>query len=475
MNSISPVSTSAGVLSMCVRKVLSTARAHRWPLVGLVAIAAAAIACPSRVIAQTPITYDRTTFLHGFNGTPGTWLTFGTPSTLAQQVFLGANGYLAPQLDGTNTVYFQRDQLRDTLNRYGGAQVLVGHSMGGLVARAALQLNGANIAGIIAVGTPHEGTLLANNASNILPFFTDVQRRVNDAYWAVDANLLGLLHFFVSNDFPKISALAALFNPNSSAIRDLRTDSPTIATLDGQYDWVPHANVYGVIPTRNAVLRVAQSLQNDDAGFDGAVSRKSVSKAGFKACKYIGYALIVTSFTARKCAWADKVLGRIDERWATWVNGSPSDQPFDGVVSNARTVYPGSQLYDPSLNFPANLVDHNDLTYHSTAVAQIANAMLAIGMQRVGAPPNVGPVAVTGPATVNLCGGSWFAAPNGGTTPITYSWTVGTNSYNTGTSNEFDYSPTRYGGITISVTATDAQGNTGTGSKSVTVSSQGAC
>ncbi len=372
---------------------------------------------------QSSLNYDRTTFLHGFNGSPASWLAFGTPTALGQQVFLGANGYLAPQLAGTQTINFQRGQLRDTLNYYGGAEVLVGHSMGGLVARAALQSNGSNIAGIITVGTPHEVTLLANNASNIVPFFSDVQRRVSDAYWAVDATLFGLLHFFVSNDFPKISQLAALFDPNSPAIKDLRTDSPTIGTLDQQYDWVPHANVYGVIPTRNAVLRVAQSLQNDDAGFDGIVSRKSFSKSAFKSCKYIGYVLIVTSATARKCAWADKVLGRMDDQWATWVNGSPSEQPFDGVVSNARQVYPGSHLYDASLNFQANLVNHNNLTYHATAIAQIANAMVAIGMQRASGGGQTLTAAISGPDAVNTDWYStWGAQVTGGSAPYTYSW-----------------------------------------------------
>lgn len=424
--------SSAFQISLRVRPILPYATAivdavrrnlERCLLAIGVLLLASSVIHPISLAGQSPLNYDRTTFLHGFNGTPGSWLTFGTPSALSQYVFLGANGYLAPQLDGTNTIYAQRNQLRDTLNYFGGAQVLVGHSMGGLVARAALQSNGANIAGIITVGTPHEGTLLANNANNIVPFFTDVQRRVDDAYWAVDATSLGLMHFFVSNDFPKIAQLAALFNPHSAAIADLRTDSPTIATLDNQYDWVPHANVYGVIPTRNAVLRVAQSLQNDDAGFDGAVSRKSSAKSGFKACKHIGYALIVTSFTARKCAWADKVLGRIDDRWATWVNGSPSDQPFDGVVTNARQVYPGSHLYDASLNFQANLVDHNDLTYHVTAIAQIANAMFAIGMQRVAGGGQTLTAAISGPDAVNTDWYStWSAQVSGGTPPYTYSW-----------------------------------------------------
>ena len=63
----------------------------------------------------------------------------------------------------------------------GGQQVLVGHSMGGLVSRATFVANPANVAALVTVGTPHEGTLLADNADKIITWLDNVRVRVGDA------------------------------------------------------------------------------------------------------------------------------------------------------------------------------------------------------------------------------------------------------------------------------------------------------
>ena len=81
----------------------------------------------------------------------------------------------------TATINSQRDEFRTALTGIGGQKVLVGHSMGGLVSRATFVANPANVAALVTVGTPHEGTLLADNADKIITWLDNVRVRVGDA------------------------------------------------------------------------------------------------------------------------------------------------------------------------------------------------------------------------------------------------------------------------------------------------------
>jgi hypothetical protein len=72
------------------------------------------------------------------------------------------------------------------------------------------------------------------------------------------------------------------------------------------------------------------------------------------------------------------------------------------------------------------------------------------------------------------CGGTWNAS-SGGVPPLHYVWTARGQTFDTGTTNNFNYKPTTTGTFTICVTITDSHGTTGSGSKSVTASTQGVC
>lgn len=101
--------------------------------------------------------------VHGYACNSGYWHAMRRALTSAgiqhdavdlEPIFGDIEDYL-PQLD--------RLVDRATHAAYGKPVVVVGHSMGGLVARAYLRCYGADrIARIITIGTPHNGTILAN-------------------------------------------------------------------------------------------------------------------------------------------------------------------------------------------------------------------------------------------------------------------------------------------------------------------------
>lgn len=383
----------------------------------------------------------------------------------------------------------------------GTQHVLVGHSLGSLVARG-LYVNNSGlrplITGIVTVAAPHQGAPFADNAETARRFFADVQRRVNGGLAAAQMAFWIQAFFAPAGLQPLYVTIAAIVVDKTSGqqinldnvtqltkvpvLPELQTSSQVIASLNGNVAdaAIPHANVYGTIPLRDAVYRLKVAMENNDAGFNDAVNKRKQGLGLFKVCKYMGYGTIVGAGAARRCAYAAKVINRVDDRWALYANGAdaygrPKQVAFDGIVPNERSRYPATTRLMFDQHVPG--INHMNIYKTRAGLDQVAAGMRKMGMESVTPPPPPPgiPVSISGPSTVALCGGTWFATPSGGTAPYTYTWRVGTQSFNTGSSNQLDYAPSSYGTFSIQATATDAQGNSGTGSKSVTASTGGMC
>jgi hypothetical protein len=164
------------------------------------------------------------------------------------------------------------------------------------------------------------------------------------------------------------------------------------------------------------------------------VKQRDLAMKAFRTCKVIGYGIIVGSGLARKCAYAAKVLGRVDDRWARYVNGTETGTlnfpiavqgqvarrvPFDGIVSNELSRYPG--LSDPTRMIPVLGVNHQNLYSTRASLDQVTFAMKLFGM--VGTPPPALSASISGPnSLLDGVGGTWTAAVIGGVTPYTYQW-----------------------------------------------------
>jgi len=188
----------------------------------------------------------------------------------------------------------------------------------------------------------------------------------------------------------------------------------------------------------------------------------------FKGCKKINYLMVFRIEAARRCSYAARVLGRIDDRWTRYVNGTeskpgflfpievPRDVPFDGIVSNERSRYPG--LTNPDWDLPVvDSANHQNIYKRRDGLGRIAQAMILIGMTQAPTglpdPPDLA-VAISGPAAVRpgaTC--TWSATATNGTAPYSYAWSPGGDT----SAGAFGYTN---GGapFTVSVTVTDAAG-----------------
>jgi hypothetical protein len=276
-----------------------------------------------------------------------------------------------------------------------------------------------------------------------------------------------------------LAMLVSEFGLKDAAMNDIKTTSPTIAELAAS-DPLPHANVLGRIGRRNAVIRVGVSMKYGDSQYDSYIHWKNRIKSAVKACRQIGWNMIIRTNVGHICNQVDNALGSLDDRWAYFTMGPAEKRnpnaTFDGLVPTSHSQYPGTSLTDPAVNFTAVTVNHQNIQYNPIGISEIVRAMQQVRMRPPPPPPpppgTIGSVTISGSTEVQAgCTGSWIAIPYGGVGPYTYVWTVDGVTYDTGGSDQLNYVAGSPGSFTIQVTVTDSQGSTGSQSKLVSVTS----
>lgn len=128
----------------------------------------------SRSVAQ-----DRpVVFIHGLKSDEGTWTN--AAKRLEARVAIDAR---RPSLDWTLTYESQANQIQESaLGSLPGTTIAVGHSNGGLVARQWSRLH--PLAGIITVGTPHQGVPLVTNFWSYIHFNDALYYAIGDVFSA---------------------------------------------------------------------------------------------------------------------------------------------------------------------------------------------------------------------------------------------------------------------------------------------------
>ncbi len=167
--------------------------------------------------------------LHGYGCNSGYWSCF-TPMLDAARIS-HASIDMEPLLAGIDEFVPQVARAIDALCAQSGAAkvIVVGHSMGGLVARAYLRSHGcARIAQVLTLGTPHHGTALADRA----PGANALQMRRWDHAGAQDNAWL--------------EALAASESPHTRAlITSIYTHHDNIVSPQSS-SWLPGAHNIGI-------------------------------------------------------------------------------------------------------------------------------------------------------------------------------------------------------------------------------------
>lgn len=151
-NPTAPVLTAAAFLRMYLEELVATLVSSSWhmPFFRLAAM-------PAVLGCGTPVL-----LIHGYGCNSGYWQPLARALRAARISHHAVN--LEPVLGDIDCYLAQVSHAVDSLCAATGAVqvVIVAHSMGGLVARSWLRANGwQHVAGLITLGTPHQGTALA--------------------------------------------------------------------------------------------------------------------------------------------------------------------------------------------------------------------------------------------------------------------------------------------------------------------------
>ena len=238
------------------------------------------------VLARTTIVCsdDRYIWLHGLEGQHGanTWDIYNA-------MFTGQQGHVLEYESDKSIATIARNLYRNKIQAMdtSGSMVVIGHSMGGLVARSLLK-HSANFKGVITVGTSNNGSVLLMNTVNgkVYDFFSNA---INMANSAIDASL----YSGIISGFPVTTLAAPLIVPvtifknktvnttlfllkqvmnagigiykfGHPCIRDMIPGSDFLVDLNSKPHNVPMLNVYGA-EDHWQVVRALSSLSKVDA------------------------------------------------------------------------------------------------------------------------------------------------------------------------------------------------------------------
>lgn len=199
-------------------------------------------------------------YQHGFCSGAGTWSAMR--DRVPETHFVGVEqGY---SLNPDQQIDVQTSDLEGRLSAQGvGGNIVVAHSQGGLIARRLGQRRPDLVSGVVTIGTPHEGALIASNP----PYVIQDQLR----------NAVGDICF---GDLMCELTIAVIRETNSKLIGygvgeavplagDVQAGSPLLRSLNGQseyrYETFRRASIQNIVPIRFTLFRLIGDGRTDRA------------------------------------------------------------------------------------------------------------------------------------------------------------------------------------------------------------------
>lgn len=361
---------------------------------------------PVCAFAQSVQQYSGTVFVPGAGEDYTVWTrqhSSGQASFQAYDAAVVLGNWLFPQAIPTNsTVAAQASSLRAYLDTFQGASnILVAHSMGGLVSREVYRQNPAGIAGLVTIATPHYGSYTATNSQKFVSYLNATISRLaqtgiplgvlhGSAAPLVGNVIGGVVGHFAGQRLQEYrDSVTKYIGVNQAVLNDVKVYGAAVSTLQvysGDAS-LPRGSVHGSIPVTNFPIRLLSSLTDSPGSpagltYSQLVWSRNLLVALLRNCKVAYYVTIVFSPWGRRCSLAKKMITRMDGQFFAWATGQPSGgtQPrdFDGIVELSRAQYPF--VNDANRKQTAFGSDHFSILFDVQGVQATTDIMRQINM-----------------------------------------------------------------------------------------------
>lgn len=196
-------------------------------------------------------------YQHGFCSNAGVFFSFD--ERLAQGVAIQRSR--AFSLESTARLESQAAELRTRLTTKRPLRHLfIGHSAGGLVSRRVGQLSPDYVSGVITIGTPHQGSFLAQ-------FGTEAA--AEELFRKIDRDCYGNVLCTLLADILAEESRSALFfglDDFAPALEDLRPGSAFLTTLNSTPETFPRVSIDVAVQSRFAIARMIGDSRSPQEG-----------------------------------------------------------------------------------------------------------------------------------------------------------------------------------------------------------------
>ncbi len=338
-------------------------------------------------------------FIHGFGGDEGSWANSGTIAELKEVGIIKDainKNYIESQVEDES--YIQNTFITPMIIMGGSPNdkwVIIGHSMGGLLARAleqSLQNSSINVVGVLTISTPHQGARVAHASLSVsatqsihgqynpAPIMADFKNKIQNAFdnrssrvdffasiyywediwssilWDSDdcdiCKLYALPQYLdeawkFAEDYialAEISNAFQLIGTNGSIIKDINS----IAT-QAQYRSVMGAERYPVSMRFGSTFNEVSGSTNEDEMYDAYIGAKDYMWATYEYYKALAITnnilLCIPSF-----GFACESTYRARRRRDKWDKAIKAWDDIDSYWGQAINSYEVTQAYITSYN-----------------------------------------------------------------------------------------------------------------------------
>lgn len=284
---------------------------------------------------------------HGIFSSGSTWARMD-PWLSARYYF---NRKEVPSLASTDRLYNQASSLIGRLDATGQNQfILIGHSQGGLISRNVAQRRSDLARGVITIGTPHQGALLARNSRLALNDF--LTRQINRLFFGCyspyqdpGCYIANFLAGYAVNEVVRWGVDAAV-----PAQIDLQPNNAFVTGLNSTPEYFTRLGIQSHARKRFILSRLGgDAICNPENPYCGGRAWASYTQwayNGFVGCSILGGLLGYWN----QAFWCAYIAGRMDDIDRGWDRLTAPGMTSDGIVQGPSQVYPGANRQYPINN-----------------------------------------------------------------------------------------------------------------------------